>query len=289
MPGAGGRGVGRSGPETAEVGTVVVHDEAVMGTVATITVVGGEMDREGIRAAIASACAVLHRADVVFSTWDRDSPMSRVRRGELDVRSAPEVIGEVLELCEQARTATAGWFDPWSMPGGVDPTGLVKGWAVEQARDVLVRAGAAGAMVNAGGDLAIWGAAPPDPPDPATRRGSGRARWRVGIAHPWRTDAVARVIEMGDGGGDGAAVATSGTYERGAHLVDPWSGQPRCTLASATVIGPHLALADAFATALAVGGDRVLAAPWRDLGGYEAYLIRPDGSELATSGVVTAS
>ncbi|MHB8219141.1 MAG: FAD:protein FMN transferase [Acidimicrobiales bacterium] len=282
-----GRELGTSETPEAASGAVVHHSEPVMGTVVTITVVGGDLDRDGIRAAVDAACAVLHQADDVFSTWKADSPMSRVRRGELDLTRAPDVIGEVLHLCEQARSDTAGWFDPWAMPGGVDPTGLVKGWAVERARDVLVRAGVAGAMVNAGGDLAVWGTAPPEPVGAASDPPQGPSPWRVGIVHPWRADAVARVVELGDATGAGAAVATSGTYERGAHLVDPWSRRARCSLASATVIGPHLALADAFATALAVGGDRVLAAPWRTGGGYEAYLIRPDGSELATPGVAT--
>lgn len=276
----------RSTPAAPE--TVTTHVEPVMGTVATITVVAGDLDRVGLQAALARGCEELHRADSIFSTWNVDSPMSRVRRGELDLADAPEVIREVLELCDQARTASAGWFDPWAMPGGVDPTGLVKGWAVERARDVLVRAGVAGVMVNAGGDLAVSGTAPGHHGGhmPGCRR--PHSRWRIGITHPWKSDSLARVIEV-DGSGPGSAVATSGTYERGPHLLDPWSGRPRCSLASATVVGPSLAMADAFATALAVGGDRVLVAPWRSLGGYEAYLIRPDGSELATPGVVTWS
>ena len=80
------------------------------------------------------------------------------------------------------------------------------------------------------------------------------------------------------------AVATSGTYERGAHLVDPQTGQPACRAASATVTGPSLAMADALATALAVGGDAALAAI-EGLAGYAGYLIRPDGTEIWTSGM----
>lgn len=280
--------VGSARSDQAAPATVATHVEPVMGTVATITVVAGDLGREGLQFALDRSCAELHRADSLFSTWKADSPMSRVRRGELDLADAPDVIRDVLELCEQARAASAGWFDPWAMPGGVDPTGLVKGWAVERARDVLVRAGAAGVMVNVGGDLAVSGTAPDDHAghEPGLQRTD--SRWRVGITHPWKSGALARVIEV-NGSGAGAAVATSGTYERGAHLFDPWSRRPRCSLASATVIGPSLAMADAFATALAVGGDRVLTAPWRSLDGFEAYLIRSDGSELATSGVVTWS
>ncbi len=266
---------------------VMRHVEEVMGTMATITIVGGGLDGKTVQRALAESCGVLHDADAVFSTWKAESPMSMIRRGELDVALAPDVVRDVLVLCEQARRDTAGWFDPWAMPGGVDPTGLVKGWAVERACNVLIQAGVAGAMVNAGGDIAVSGIAPPDSSGGSAEVQGDRSPWRVGIAHPWRTDAVALVVQIGGRAGIGGGVATSGTYERGAHLFDPWSRQPRCSLASATVIGPSLAMADAYATALAVGGDRVLAAPWRAHGEYEAYLIRRDGSELATPGVVT--
>jgi thiamine biosynthesis lipoprotein len=84
------------------------------------------------------------------------------------------------------------------------------------------------------------------------------------------------------------AVATSGSYERGAHLVDPHTGRPACRGASATVTGPSLALADALATALAVGGDAVLAAV-AGLPGYAGYLIRLDGTETWTSGIEFAA
>ena len=80
------------------------------------------------------------------------------------------------------------------------------------------------------------------------------------------------------------AVATSGTYERGAHLVDPHTGQPGCRAASATVTGPSLAMADALATALAVGGDAALEAV-EGLAGYAGYLIRPDGTQTWTDGM----
>ena len=81
-----------------------------------------------------------------------------------------------------------------------------------------------------------------------------------------------------------AAVATSGPYERGAHLIDPATGRPASRAASATVTGPSLALADALATGLAVGGDEALAV-LAGVPGYAGYLIRPDGTETDTGGI----
>ncbi len=244
----------------------VTHTEDVMGTIVSFTVVPGDLPATAARAAVGDACRVLHRADEVFSTWKPDSPVSRLRRGEATLSMMPAEVAEVLALCEQARTASRGWFDPWAMPGGVDPAGLVKGWAVERAAAVLRQAGAAAALVNGGGDLAAFGT-----PGPGQR-------WRVGIQHPWRKDALAGIVELR------AAIATSAAYERGPHLLDPATGRPATGVASATVTGPSLALADALATAVAVGADDALDAVGA-LDGYEGYLIRTDGTEADTGGI----
>lgn len=270
---SGGTLTGGGEPPTA---AEIVHNEAVMGTVATFAVNPGRLAHAAVEEGVRAACASLHEADALFSTWKPDSPMSRLRRGELVPDAVPATLPVVLELCTRAKELTAGWFDPWALPGGVDPTGLVKGWAVERAAALLEAAGPAGAMVNAGGDLVVLG-------DPAVRP-AGPDTWHIGIRHPWRPAALACVLEIRSPG----AVATSGTYERGEHLIDPRTGEAASRLASATVTGPSLALADAFATALAVGGDAALEeTAWPP--GYSAYLIRPDGSERRTDGIVVVS
>jgi FAD:protein FMN transferase len=258
----------------------VTHAEHVMGTVVSFAVLpavpspreaagppsGWEPAGPNPAAAIRAACTRLHEADAVFSTWDPRSPLSRLRGGSIPEADGPPSLAEVRVVCETACHVSGGWFDPWAMPGGYDPTGLVKGWAVDRALDALREAGVAAALVNGGGDLAAFGGPAPGEP------------WRAGIRHPWRPAALAAVLEVS------GAVATSGTYERGTHLVDPHTGQPACRAASATVTGPSLAMADALATALAVGGDAALGAVGR-LAGYAGYLIRPDGTETWTSGM----
>ena len=242
----------------------ISHAEEVMGTVVSFDLrVASSVAPDGPADALAAACAELHRADETFSTWKPGSVMCRVRRGELAVTAAPPEVAEVLALCHVGKTLSRGWFDPWAMPGGVDPTGLVKGWAAELALGRLRVDGVDAALVNAGGDLIAFG------------RPSPGETWRVGIRHPWRPDALAAVVDVR------AAVATSGVYERGEHLFDPKSGAPSARAASATVTGPSLAIADALATALAVGGDEVLDA-LEGLDGYDGYLVRKDGSERWT-------
>jgi len=302
---------------TAQPAPLTTHAEPVMGTVFSFTAVHGDLPPDAVRAALAAACRILHHCDALFSTWDPASPVSRFRRGEAALGQMPPEFPEVLRECRAAQQASGGWFDPWAMPGGFDPTGLVKGWATERALAVLRGAGLAGALINGGGDVAVFGS-------PADGH-----RWRVGIRHPWRADALACVIEVGQGpvteersGGSGgspprvstglepsgpgpwgpgacprgggvpsrasiAAVATSGPYERGAHLINPATGRPASRAASATVTGPSLALADALATGVAVGGDAALAVV-SGLDGYAAYLIRPDGSETDTGGIAFA-
>ena len=134
--------------------------------------------------ALRSAVASLHEADDVFSTWKAESPMSRLRRGEIRLEEAPPEVAEVLALCENARALSAGWFDPWRLPGGVDPTGLVKGWAAQRALGVLKKAGLAGAMVNAGGDIAVFGEPAPGEP------------WRMGIRDPRTDDGLLCVVTI---------------------------------------------------------------------------------------------
>jgi len=248
------------------MGTAVsLHFRMRSGTRAACS--GSSKELPGLaRHALVLACAELHRADALFSTWKTESPMSRIRRGVLLLETAPEEIHRVLDLCDEVRRMTGGWFDPWAMPGGVDPTGLVKGWAAERALQALRDHGALVAHVNAGGDLAVLG-----------RPASGEP-WRMGIRHPWRPDALACIVSVE------SSLATSGTYERGLHLFAPHARRPSACAVSASVVGPSLAIADGLATALCVGGDDVLDR-LAEIPGYEGYLVRTDGTEAWTEGM----
>jgi thiamine biosynthesis lipoprotein len=233
----------------------------VMGTVVTIDVYplpgSGALD-------FAAAITVLQRADEVFSTWRPDSPVSRLRRGEIAAVDAPPEVSAVLTACATARELSDGWFDPWAMPGGFDPTGYVKGWAAQRALQALAGLPVSGSLVNAAGDIASLGSQPSGAP------------FRIGIADPDEPRRLAEIVELT------ACIATSGTYERGSHLIDPRSGKPAARVASASVTGPDLGLADALATALAVAGPTGLSFI-EPLAGYEALVIGYDGRRRWTS------
>jgi thiamine biosynthesis lipoprotein len=236
-----------------------VHVEHCMGTVFTIDIrEPGEW-----AGAITDAVGWLHRVDAVFSTYRPDSDISRIRGGELRAADADPEVGRVLELCGQVQRVTGGAFT--AMPGGrLDPTGLVKGWAIERASELLRGHGATNHAINGGGDLQLAGEA-----------AAGRP-WVVGISDPFDPSRIVRTVTGRD-----FAVATSGIAERGQHILDPFTGRPAAALASASVTGPSLTFADAYATAAFVLGRDALR--WaEELDGYAVLLIDGTGEVSAS-------
>jgi FAD:protein FMN transferase len=241
-----------------------------MGTVVSLEIrtrsTTTEADERRAEAAVRRAWHVLREADRVFSTYRHESPVSRLRRGEIGVAQAPAEVAEVVALCRSARDESCGWFDAWALPGGFDPTGLVKGWAAARALAEVERDGFAGAMLNAGGDIAVFGEPAPGQP------------WRIGIRDPTSADRLIGVLDVTAG-----AVATSGTYERGLHVIDPSTGRPATALLATTVTGPDLTLADVLATALLASGGRAVRC-LEHIEGYEALMVGADGSVRTTPG-----
>jgi thiamine biosynthesis lipoprotein len=186
----------------------------------------------------------LRGIDLRFSTYKPESEVSRLIRGEISEIDCSPDVREVLDLCAQARAATEGYFDirAHRPDGRPDPTGLVKGWSLENAGRILETAGSRNYCINGGGDIVARGEAAP-----------GHA-WRVGIRHPQFADRLATVLEVRDG-----AVATSGAYERGDHVRDPFTGRAAAGVLSITIVGPILTFADAYATAAFAMGPTGLA------------------------------
>ncbi len=223
----------------------------------------------------------LHWVDATFSTYRADSEISRLNRGELAPEQLHPDVRDVLDRCERLRRQTGGYFDiraPYrgrsapsagdGGPGSVDPSGLVKGWAIAGAVQRLRDAGARNFSVNAGGDALLSGH-----PD-------GDDRWRVGIQHPRSVRGIAMTLGLSD-----LAIATSGAYVRGAHIRDPIGDGAPSGLLSVTIVGPEIATADAYATAaFAMGATR---APQfcSGLSGYDAILIGADDTVVTTAGI----
>ncbi|HEX4017495.1 MAG TPA: FAD:protein FMN transferase, partial [Frankiaceae bacterium] len=215
--------------------------------------------------ALAEAVAWLHEVDETFSTYRADSAVSRLGRGELSLRECSAQVQEVFALCEQVCAESKGAFS-MRAAGRLDPSGMVKGWAIERASDLLAAHGCRNHAVNGGGDIQMEGESAPGQP------------WRIGIADPQQSQRVLTVVA-----GRNLAVATSGTAERGPHIVDPRTGNAAVGLASVTVVGRQLTLVDAYATAAFVMGPDARA--WLEsLDGYEGLVVHADGSMESTSG-----
>ena len=209
--------------------------------------------------------AWFRRVDATFSTYQADSQISRLGRGEITVLDCDPDVGWVLEQCEEIRLATGGYFD-CRPTGTLDPSGFVKGWSAEVASSMLVERGSTNHCINAGGDIRLRGEPAPGRP------------WHAGISHPLDPGRLTVVVAGRD-----IAVATSGTAERGQHVVDPLTGSPASELASVTLVGPELSLTDAYATAaLAMGLDAV---GWlTGLPDHDAYVIDAGGHVWWTAG-----
>lgn len=189
------------------------------------------------------ALEILREVDRVFSTYREDSYISRLGRGEIALAGCPPEVAEVLDLGERARQESDGAFDV-NRPGPdgttvLDPSGVVKGWAVDRAAralDVLVDTDY---CLSAGGDMVC------------RTRQSGAPAWQIGVENPLDPMKVVAVVPVANG-----AVATSGLAHRGEHIVDARSGVTPVEVASVTVVAPTLTWADIDATAAFAMGAR---------------------------------
>jgi thiamine biosynthesis lipoprotein len=245
------------------VGDSVHRVELIMGTAISVDVADPS---PGTEALVDAVFAWFDEVDRRFSTYKPDSEVCRLDRGELNRVGLSADMRHVLEACEGLREETRGYFDAYAT-GRLDPSGYVKGWSVQVASDRLLAAGAANHCVNAGGDIRVRGGGP-----------SGRG-WRIGIRNPFEGDKMAWVVA-----GTDLAVATSGTYERGLHVIDPFRGAPATYLCSVTVTGPDLAVADAYATAAVAMGER--GPQWlAGLDGWECAVVTADGAASRSAGL----
>jgi FAD:protein FMN transferase len=233
----------------------------LMGMPITIEVV----EPEGTPELLDEVFAYFAWVDDTFSTYKDTSEISRLNRGELSVDGTSDDVRLILALSEETRRATDGFFDIMR-DGRCDPSGIVKGWAIQQAADMLRERGYANFYVEAGGDAQLVG------------RKQGQP-WKVGIRNPFNRAENVKVLELADCG-----IATSGTAVRGPHIYDPHHPEtPPQGVMSLTVIGPNVYEADRFATAafaMGLDGIRFL----QRLPGFEAYLIDTTARATYTRG-----
>jgi thiamine biosynthesis lipoprotein len=222
-------GTRASQPGTTDMDRVVGSRRivAVMGTVFSLDV----RDLDPASVAVDEVVSWWRWVDDTFSTYRTDSALSQLADGRLRLPDCPDELAEVLSLCEEMSQVSNGYFSAYPH-GRLDPTGLVKGWSVEAAIQMLRASGSTRHCIAAGGDIRCADEAAPNSP------------WRLGIVDPFNPQRLAAVVE-----GNNLAVATSGSSERGLHIINPRTGRPANELASLTLVGSDLTRVDALATA----------------------------------------
>ncbi len=203
--------------------------------------------------------------DRVFSTYKPRSEISRINNGSIKPNQASQEMQIVLHLCEQTKQRTGGYFDI-KRNGYIDPSGLVKGWAVQNAAQLLRDKGLKHFYVDAGGDIQVSG-----------YNSQGKS-WHVGIRNPFNREEVVKTLAATTQG-----VATSGTAIRGQHVYNPH--QPARTIddiVSITVIGPDIYNADRFATAAFAMGEQGIGFI-EQLPNHEAYMVNANGTATFTT------
>jgi thiamine biosynthesis lipoprotein len=233
-----------------------------MGMPVTVEVV----DASASQSLLDSAFGYFEYVDSKFSTYKDDSEISRINRGELAPELASDDMRSIFALAEQTRLETNGYFDI-RHAGTMDPSGVVKGWAIFNAAQLLREQGAQDYYIDAGGDIQTSGA------------NSQGEKWRVGIRNPFNPSEIVKVLSVTDCG-----VATSGTYVRGQHIYNPHDESGAITdILSITLIGPDICEADRYATAaFAMGRHGIFFV--ESLYGFEGYMIDSDGRATFTTG-----
>jgi FAD:protein FMN transferase len=202
-----------------------------------------------------------------FSPYKPASELSEYNRGDIATTGLSSEMREVLAIAHRTKTETNGYFDLKRPDGLLDPSGIVKGWAVRKAARIIQAFGVQNFYVDAGGDIQTGG---------KNRNGED---WIVGIRNPFSEHEIIKAVKITECG-----IATSGTYMRGQHIYNPHLPKKQIDdIVSLTIIGPDVLEADRFATAAFAMGN------WgiyfiEELPGIEGYIINSSGVATQTSG-----
>ena len=235
----------------------------IMGMPVTIEICGAGASQDQLEKAFSYFTSI----DARFSTYKGDSEISRINRGEIALGDYSPEMKDVFALAEKTKRETNGYFDIRTPGGLLDPSGIVKGWAIRNAAELLRSLGHEHFYVEAGGDIETSG-----------KNAEGK-EWRIGIRNPFNAEEIVKVVYP-----RGKGIATSGTSVRGAHIYDPHAKQPvASSVVSLTVIGPDVYEADRFATAAFAMGERGISFIG-SLEGFEGYQIDRNGTATFTEG-----
>jgi FAD:protein FMN transferase len=232
-----------------------------MGMPITIEVVDARV-KEGD---IANIFDYFASVDRMFSPFKKESEISRLNSGELTKKELSTDVRQILQLADDTKKESNGYFNV-THKGKIDPSGIVKGWAIYNASGLLKEHGFGHFYIDAGGDIQVSG------------KNEYGESWTVGIKNPFKQDEIVKIVKLENKG-----IATSGLYIRGNHIYNPHSPDiPISGLASMTIIGPTVYDADRFATAAFAMGEKGIQFIEK-LPGYDGYMIDSNGIATMTS------
>jgi thiamine biosynthesis lipoprotein len=237
--------------------------QIIMGMPVTVEII----DAAATEAEIEKIFDYFRSVDEKFSTYKAASEISQINRKELPEAAYSREMREVLELSEGIKRQSGGFFEIRRPDGKLDPSGLVKGWAINKAAGILAKDGFKNFYVEAGGDIQASG------------KNTENQPWTVGIKNPFKQNQIIKIVEISNAG-----LATSGSYIRGQHIYNPkQTGTPITDIVSLTVIGPNVYQADCFATAaFAMGRDGIYFI--EKFPGLEGYVVDKNGIGTETNG-----
>jgi FAD:protein FMN transferase len=237
----------------------------LMGMPITVEMVGRAPER-----LLDEVFAYFAAVDARFSVFKPDSEISALNQGRIAASDASPEMQAVLALADRTKRETSGYFEIRRSDGLLDPCGIVKGWAIRNAADLIRRSGVRDFFVDAGGDIQTGGKSP-DGKD-----------WTIGIRNPFNEREIIKAVTP-----RGRGIATSGTYVRGQHIYDPRQpGRPIEDIVSLTIIGPDVLEADRFSTAAFAMGKAGIHFI-EELPGFEGYMVDAHGVATQTSGFKT--
>ncbi len=176
--------------------------------------------------------------DEKFSPYKQNSEVTKINDKRIGKNLSSDM-KLILKLSKETKEATVGYFDIYRN-GFMDPSGIVKGWAINKAAEILKNFKYKDFYVEASGDIQTHGL------------NNEKKKWAVGIRNPFKKNEIVKVVYL-----SGEGIATSGSYEKGEHIYNP-NGKIDNEIVSLTVIGPNVYEADRFATpAFAMGRDGI--------------------------------
>ena len=233
----------------------------IMGMPVTINVTDKNITDEDIN----EVFSYFHHIDKKFSTYREDSEISKINRGELKASEISSEMKKILQYCEKTKKETGGYFDI-NFKGKIDPSGLVKGYAIYEGAKILMKKKYKNFYVEIAGDIEARG------------KSAENKKWKVGIQNPFNLKEIVKIVNVTDKG-----IATSGTYIRGNHIYNPKNKKKADEIESISVIGPNVYDADRFATAAFAMGEKGIVFI-EGLKGFEGYMIKKDRKAVFTSG-----